>query len=99
MYAYAWYNFLLCLLLNLFIEASSYLHAQIPLQIYLQLSAGKVETIDMWITLCLQMAKDLDAVLDSHEASGGSVSYLEQVICPIYNIMKAVGSHGSDFKV
>lgn len=48
--------------------------------------------------LVLQMAKDLDAILDRGEAEpvpsckteAGSVSYLKQIICPIYETMKAV---------
>lgn len=51
--------------------------------------------------LCLQMAKDLDAILDSQNAvppksficADGSVSYLKQVIFPIYETMAAVGSY------
>ncbi|XP_042393407.1 callose synthase 10 isoform X2 [Zingiber officinale] len=52
------------------------------------------------------MAKELDAILDSHEASSakscicsdGSVSYLEQVICPIYNILKAEADRNNNGK-
>ena len=46
----------------------------------------------------MQMARELDAILDhgeAHPASNftnedGVVSYLEQVICPIYKIMQEV---------
>lgn len=46
------------------------------------------------------MAKELDAILDSSEAStansctssNGSVSYLKQIISPIYKTMAAVGT-------
>lgn len=48
--------------------------------------------------LVLQMAKELDAIWDHGEAEpavsckteAGSVSYLEQIICPIYETMTAV---------
>lgn len=44
------------------------------------------------------MARELDAILDHGEANpavscigeNGSVSFLEQIICPIYKIMSAV---------
>jgi hypothetical protein len=44
------------------------------------------------------MAKELDAILDHGEANhaasckteSGSVSFLEQIICPIYETMKSV---------
>ena len=44
------------------------------------------------------MAKELDAILDHGEANHaasciterGSVSFLEQIICPIYETMRAV---------
>lgn len=45
------------------------------------------------------MAKELDAILDSSEAStafsctsNGSVSYLKEIISPIYKTMAAVGT-------
>lgn len=52
------------------------------------------------ITLSLQMAKELDAILDHGEANiaasceteGGSASFLKQIICPIYDTLSAVGT-------
>lgn len=46
------------------------------------------------------MARELDAILDhgevTHAASciseGGSVSFLDQIICPIYDTVKKVGA-------
>lgn len=48
----------------------------------------------------IQMAKELDAILDHGEAQpavsctddNGSVSYLDQIICPIYETMAAVSA-------
>jgi len=51
------------------------------------------------------MAKELDAILDHGEANhaasciteSGSVSFLEQIICPIYQTIAAVS--GTDYQL
>lgn len=51
-----------------------------------------------FLLLVIQMAKELDAILDHVEASpaascinsSGSVSFLEQIIWPIYETLSAV---------
>jgi len=61
-------------------------------------------TYDNMYNHAFQMAKELDAILDHGEANraasciteSGSVSFLEQIICPIYQTIALVS--GTDYQ-